>query len=222
MRQVGPSGSPNPLGDVDKWAEGWTGLWRPAGSVAPIFRTGPDDAVDPHQIMDAKEVSLALSRMAAEIYEAVQPISDLLILGIPTRGVYLANRISAALAMMEPDFDTARQTGQLDITMYRDDLRHNLTRTLGVTKIPGGVDDRIVLLVDDVLFSGRTIRAALEAISDQGRPRAVRLATLIDRGHRELPIRPDFVGRDVSIPREQRVWVQLAETDRHDAVWAGG
>jgi len=173
------------------------------------------------ELMDAKGVALALSRMAAEISEAVQPVSDLLILGIPTRGVYLANRLAASLQQLDADFDPQAQVGQLDVTMYRDDLRHNLTRTLGVTIVPGGVDDRIVLLVDDVLFSGRTIRAALEAISDQGRPRAVRLATLIDRGHRELPIRPDFVGRDVSIPREQRVWVQLAESDGQDAVWAG-
>lgn len=177
-------------------------------------------AADSTALLDAKGVTLALGRMAAQVSEQVQPLSDLLLLGIPTRGAVLAQRLAAALTQIDPSFDASRQVGQLDVTMYRDDLRHNLTRTLGVTTLPGGVDDRIVLLVDDVLFSGRTIRAALQAISDLGRPRAVRLATLIDRGHRELPIRPDFVGRDVSIPREQRVWVQLAETDGHDAVLA--
>lgn len=184
------------------------------------------DSADDHEpvrdseVMDARGISLALGRMAAEVSEQIQPVDDLILLGIQTRGVFLAQRLALALAQIEPRFDPETQVGQLDVTMYRDDLRHNLTRTLGVTNIPGRVDDRIVLLVDDVLFSGRTIRAALEAISDLGRPRAVRLATLIDRGHRELPIRPDFVGRDVAIARDQRVWVQLSETDDIDAVWA--
>jgi pyrimidine operon attenuation protein/uracil phosphoribosyltransferase len=133
--------------------------------------------------------------------------------------VPLAQRLAERLAGIDSDFDPETSLGELDITMYRDDLRSNPTRTLGVTRLPAaGIDDRIVVLVDDVLYSGRTIRAALDAISDLGRPRAVRLACLIDRGHRELPIRPDFVGKNLPTSTHERVHVRLAEVDGDDAV----
>jgi pyrimidine operon attenuation protein/uracil phosphoribosyltransferase len=161
----------------------------------------------------------ALTRIAHEIVEKNDGAADIVVLGIPTRGVPLAQRLADRLADIDPDFDAAAGLGQLDITMYRDDLRNNPTRTLGVTRLPAvGIDDRTVVLVDDVLYSGRTIRAALDAISDLGRPRAVRLATLVDRGHRDLPIRPDYVGKNLPTASSERVKVHLREIDGTDDV----
>jgi len=138
------------------------------------------------------------------------------LLGIPTRGAPLAARLAERIT----EFSAVDvPTGVLDITLYRDDLRRRPTRPLGETALPaGGVDDQLVILVDDVLFSGRTVRAALDALRDAGRPRAVQLAALIDRGHRELPIRADYVGKNVPTSRDEEVAVLLEEIDGRDAV----
>jgi pyrimidine operon attenuation protein/uracil phosphoribosyltransferase len=138
--------------------------------------------------------------------------SGLVILGIPTRGVVLAERIAAILDGIEPGSGAA--VGSLDVTMYRDDLANQPTRAPSPTQVPaGGIDGKTVVLVDDVLYSGRTIRAALDALADHGRPRAVRLAVLVDRGHRELPIRADFVGKNLPTSADEKIRVRLAEVD---------
>lgn len=165
-------------------------------------------------VLGDADISRALTRIAHEILERNRGASDVLLLGIPTRGVPLAHRLAARIAAVEPSIDPTSLVGQLDVTMYRDDLRDNPTRAIGRTDLPaGGIDGKVVVLVDDVLFSGRTIRAALDAIVDLGRPRAVQLACLVDRGHRELPIRPDFVGKNLPTSTGERVLVRLAEAD---------
>ena len=161
-------------------------------------------------VLDADQVSRALARMAHQILEANRGPEGLVLLGIPTRGVHLATRLAAAMADVE---GASIATGALDITLYRDDLRRHPTRTVGRTVLPVGVDDAVVVLVDDVLFSGRTVRAALDALGDLGRPRAVRLAVLVDRGHRELPIRADHVGKNLPTSASESVRVRLAEVD---------
>jgi pyrimidine operon attenuation protein/uracil phosphoribosyltransferase len=170
--------------------------------------------------MDARDLSRALTRIAHEILERNKGASDLLLLGIPTRGVPLARRIAAKIAAVE---GVDIPVGSVDVTMYRDDLRMRPARTLMPTEIPNdGIDGKVVVLVDDVLFSGRTIRAALDAMNDLGRPRAVRLAVLVDRGHRELPIRADFVGKNLPTSLVEKVSVHLAEFDDEDAVVISG
>lgn len=170
-------------------------------------------------VLEAPEISRALTRIAHEILERNKGPRDLVLLGIPSRGVPLARRLAQRIAAVEPDVDADAVTGTLDVTMHRDDLRRNPTRGVGPTQLPaGGVDDRVVVLVDDVLFSGRTVRAALDALSDLGRPRAVRLAVLVDRGHRELPIRADHVGKNLPTAADERVSVLLEEVDGRDAV----
>ncbi len=167
-------------------------------------------------VLQASDISRALTRISHEILESNRGGSDLVVLGIPTRGVALAERIGAILETIEPGSGTV---GTLDITMYRDDLARNVTRTPRPTRIPaGGIDDKTVVLVDDVLFSGRTIRAALDAMVDLGRPRVVRLAVLVDRGHRELPIRADFVGKNLPSSLAERINVRLEEVDGADEV----
>lgn len=162
-------------------------------------------------VLQPSDISRALTRISHEILESNRGGSDLIILGIPTRGVVLAERIGAILESIEPGSGTV---GTLDITMYRDDLGRNVTRTPRPTLIPaGGIDGKTVVLVDDVLYSGRTIRAALDAMVDIGRPRIVRLAVLVDRGHRELPIRADFVGKNLPSSLSERINVRLDEID---------
>jgi pyrimidine operon attenuation protein/uracil phosphoribosyltransferase len=174
-------------------------------------------------VLGADDIQRALTRIAHEIVERAKGAADVVLLGIPTRGVPLAQRLAQRLAAIDPGFDPAAALGELDVTMYRDDLHRNPTRTIGVTRLPAtGIDGRVVVLVDDVLFSGRTIRAALDAIGDLGRPRAVRLACLVDRGHRELPIRPDFVGKNLPTSAAEHVQVRLAEIDGEDAVVISG
>ncbi|MFT4214819.1 MAG: bifunctional pyr operon transcriptional regulator/uracil phosphoribosyltransferase PyrR [Microbacterium sp.] len=167
-------------------------------------------------VLHAADIERALTRISHEILESNRGPDGLVLLGIPTRGVILAERIGALLG------DIAGRevpVGALDVTMYRDDLHRNPTRTPHPTDIPGGgIDGKTVVLVDDVLFSGRSIRAALDALNDIGRPAAVRLAALADRGHRELPIRPDFVGKNLPSARTERVNVHLTETDGIDEV----
>jgi pyrimidine operon attenuation protein / uracil phosphoribosyltransferase len=167
-------------------------------------------------VLDAGDIRRALTRIAHEVLEHNKGAHDLVVLGIPTRGVPLARRLVRRLEEIEAQ---PVPLGSLDVTMYRDDLRSQPTRTPAETTVPnGGVDDKVVVLVDDVLFSGRTIRAALDALSDLGRPRAVRLAVLVDRGHRELPIRADHVGKNLPTSLDERVRVQLGEVDGVDEV----
>lgn len=166
-------------------------------------------------VVSADDIDRVVQRIAHELLERNRGVGDLVLLGIPTRGVPLAERIAAALESVE---GTRPAVGSLDVTMYRDDLRQNPTRGLAVTEVPVDVTDRVVVLVDDVLFSGRTIRAALDAVADLGRPRAVRLVVLVDRGHRDLPIRADHVGRNLPTAADERVAVRLRETDGSDGV----
>lgn len=167
-------------------------------------------------VLQHSDIARALTRITHEILEANHGGSDLVILGIPTRGAVLAERIGRLLEQIEPG---SGATGTLDTTMYRDDLARNPTRVPRPTTIPQeGIDGRTVVLVDDVLFSGRTIRAALDAMVDLGRPKAVRLAVLIDRGHRELPIRADFVGKNLPTSLVERINVRVEEVDGVDEV----
>jgi pyrimidine operon attenuation protein/uracil phosphoribosyltransferase len=167
-------------------------------------------------VLDERDIARALTRIAHEIVERNKGVDDLVVLGIPKRGVPLAHRLAAQIAEAEGADVPA---GALDATMYRDDLRLRPARALEHTDIPpGGVDGKVVVLVDDVLFSGRTIRAALTALDDVGRPRTVRLAVLVDRGHRDLPIRPDHVGKNLPTSLTESVKVMLDEVDGRDAV----
>ncbi|GAA4381054.1 bifunctional pyr operon transcriptional regulator/uracil phosphoribosyltransferase PyrR [Nocardioides caricicola] len=171
-------------------------------------------------VLDDRDIVRALTRISHEILERNKGADDLVLLGIPSRGVPLAGRIAERIAAVEGN-DVP--VGSLDVTMYRDDLRMKPARALLHTEIPpGGVDGKVVVLVDDVLFSGRTIRAALDALNDIGRPKAVRLAVLVDRGHRELPIRADFVGKNLPTSLVERVKVTLAGIDAVDAVTIEG
>ncbi|MEH6779956.1 MAG: bifunctional pyr operon transcriptional regulator/uracil phosphoribosyltransferase PyrR [Rhodoglobus sp.] len=170
-------------------------------------------------VLQHADITRALTRISHEILESNRGSDDLVILGIPTRGVTLAQRISAIIQSVDSAVIPA---GALDVTMYRDDLAQNPTRATGPTDIPsGGIDGKTVVLVDDVLYSGRTIRAALDALGDLGRPRAVRLAVLVDRGHREFPIRADFVGKNLPSSAEERINVRLEEIDGTDEVTIG-
>ncbi|MCL2553703.1 MAG: bifunctional pyr operon transcriptional regulator/uracil phosphoribosyltransferase PyrR [Actinomycetia bacterium] len=182
--------------------------------------TAPAASAPPARpVLEAPDIARVLTRIAHEIVERAKGADDVVLLGIPTRGVFLARRLADKLAEI-----TGRSTavGSLDITMYRDDLRLHPPRALARTEIPGdGVDGRLVVLVDDVLFSGRTIRAALDALGDIGRPRAVQLAVLVDRGHRELPIRADYVGKNLPTSLRETVKVLLTEEDGRDSVLLG-
>jgi len=160
-----------------------------------------------------------VDRMAHELLEKSRGGEGVVLLGIPTRGVTLARRLAARVEAFE---GVRLPTGSLDITLYRDDLRLKSPRALEETDLPvEGVDDRLVVLVDDVLFSGRSVRAALDALADLGRPRAVQLAVLVDRGHRELPIRADYVGKNIPTSVSETVHVMLTEHDGRDAVLLG-
>jgi pyrimidine operon attenuation protein/uracil phosphoribosyltransferase len=198
----------------------------PAGSEAPK----PGAASSGGVLLSAADVGRVVDRMAHQLIERAAAIrggvdegraldgglSDLVLVGIPTRGAPLARRLAARI---EAFSGTPVDVGTVDITLYRDDLRLRGVRALEDTRLPGsGIDGRLVVLVDDVLFSGRSVRAALDALRDLGRPRAVQLAVLVDRGHRELPIRADYVGKNVPTNRSQSVKVHLAETDGADAV----
>ena len=196
-----------------------------AGSIDPAARGSAISGAPPGTLLTAGDVGRVIDRMAHQLIEraaAASPgapdggLADLVLVGIPTRGAPLARRLAARV---EAFSGTAIDTGTVDITLYRDDLRLRGVRALEPTVLPDdGVDDRLVVLVDDVLFSGRSVRAALDALRDLGRPRAVQLAVLVDRGHRELPIRADYVGKNVPTSRSQQVRVHLAEIDGTDEV----
>ena len=170
-------------------------------------------------VMTSDDVDRAVTRIAHEIVESNHGVANLVLLGIPTRGFHLAKRIGAVIEKHYGEFEVAAGVGRLDITMYRDDLGSNPVRTVTETQLPSqGIAGKVVVLVDDVLFSGRTARAALDALGDYGRPAVVRLAVLVDRGHRELPIRADFVGKNLPTSRDERIGLQLFEVDGETTV----
>jgi pyrimidine operon attenuation protein/uracil phosphoribosyltransferase len=211
VHEPGPGG-PGDLGDL-------------AGHAAPR-PNGGGEAVPGGQepqgwkaVLTPEEIRRALTRIAHEILERTHGGDQVVLLGIPTRGVYLARRLAARIGEFE---GSPAPVGSLDVTLHRDDLRLRPARALQRTEVPSdGVDGKTVVLVDDVLFSGRTIRAALDALNDLGRPRAVQLAVLVDRGHRELPIRADYVGKNLPTAYREKVRVQLAEFDGVDSVLLG-
>ncbi|MDK3257962.1 bifunctional pyr operon transcriptional regulator/uracil phosphoribosyltransferase PyrR [Blastococcus capsensis] len=197
-----------------------------ARSSEPARSTTPGST--PGTLLSSADVARVVDRMAHQLIERAASgrpegggsadggLSDLVLVGIPTRGAPLARRLAARI---EAFTGTTVDVGTADITLYRDDLRLRGVRALEPTVLPdAGIDDRLVVLVDDVLFSGRSVRAALDALRDLGRPRSVQLAVLVDRGHRELPIKADFVGKNVPTSRSQQVKVHLAETDGSDEV----
>ena len=188
---------------------------RPPRAPRPV--SGDPAAARP--VLSASDVARVVDRMAHELLEKSGGGHDVVLLGIPTRGATLARRLAARMQAFE---GTVVPTGSLDVTLYRDDLRLKSPRALESTEIPSdGIDGRLVVLVDDVLFSGRTVRAALDALGDLGRPRAVQLAVLVDRGHRELPIRADYVGKNIPTSLREAVHVRLVEDDGVDGVLLG-
>jgi pyrimidine operon attenuation protein/uracil phosphoribosyltransferase len=202
-----------------------------ARAPEPARSSSPDgvSAGSPGTLLSGADVARVVDRMAHQLIErcaSADPagergdgtagLADLVLVGIPTRGAPLARRLASRI---EAFSGTAVDVGTVDITLYRDDLRLRGVRALEPTLLPDdGIDGRLVVLVDDVLFSGRSVRAALDALRDLGRPRSVQLAVLVDRGHRELPIRADFVGKNVPTSRSQQVRVHLGEIDGVDEV----
>jgi pyrimidine operon attenuation protein/uracil phosphoribosyltransferase len=167
-------------------------------------------------VLSREEIDRSLIRISHEIVEKNHGVKNLVLMGIPTRGKYLAERIAATIC----GFEEMVPCGTLDITMFRDDLRLRAPRAIAPTLIPeGGISGKDVVLVDDVLFSGRTIRSALDALNEIGRPRSVQLAVLVDRGHRQLPIRADFVGKNLPTSLEEKVQVHLEEIDEDSSVY---
>lgn len=180
----------------------------------------PDQSGPDRELMSAADVSRTIARIAHQIIEKTAldapEAPRVVLLGIPTRGVTLAARLARNIAEFS-GVDVAQ--GALDITLYRDDLMSKPPRALAETSIPeGGIDGALVILVDDVLYSGRSVRSALDALRDLGRPRVVQLAVLVDRGHRELPIRADYVGKNVPTSRAENVKVRLTENDGVDVI----
>jgi pyrimidine operon attenuation protein/uracil phosphoribosyltransferase len=187
----------------------------PAAQNRPV--TGDPAAARP--VLQGPEVGRAIDRMAHELLEKTGGGTGVVLLGIPTRGTTLARRLAERVEAFE---GVRIPTGSLDITLYRDDLRLKSPRALEETDVPAdGIDGKLVVLVDDVLFSGRSVRAALDALADLGRPRVVQLAVLVDRGHRELPIRADYVGKNIPTSLRETVHVMLTEDDGRDAVLLG-
>jgi pyrimidine operon attenuation protein / uracil phosphoribosyltransferase len=170
------------------------------------------------RVMETDDVRRALTRIAHEIVEHNKGTDDLVLVGIRTRGAPLAERLASAIASFE---GADVPSGALDITLYRDDVALRGPRSLESTTVPTDLDGRVVVLVDDVLYTGRTIRAAFDAVLDLGRPRAIRLAVLVDRGHRELPIRADHVGKNLPTSGLEVVKVHVTEIDGEDAVLIG-
>ncbi len=168
------------------------------------------------QIMDEKAISRAITRISHEIIERNKGVEDLVLIGIKTRGVPVASRIADKIEMIEGQ---RVKTGEMDITLYRDDLsKKQVDPVINSTHIDFDITDKIVILVDDVLYTGRTARSALNALVDIGRPKAIQLAVLVDRGHRELPIRADYVGKNVPTSKSEVISVKLAECDKENSV----
>ena len=167
------------------------------------------------RLLAADDIRRAVARLAHEVLEHNEGVDSLVLVGLRTRGIPLARRLQQRIR----EFEGADvPLGELDITLYRDDVYHHPPRALSPTSIPVDISDKTVILVDDVLYTGRTIRAALDALIDLGRPRAIQLVCLIDRGHRELPIRPDYVGKNVPTSRHEKVAVRFEEVDGVDEV----
>ena len=167
------------------------------------------------QLLSADDIRRAVARLAHEVVERNEGVQSLVLVGLRTRGIPLARRVQQRILEFEGE---TVPLGALDITLYRDDVHQRAPRTLSPTSIPVDISDKTVVLVDDVLYTGRTIRAALDALIDLGRPRAIQLLCLVDRGHRELPIRPDFIGKNVPTSRHEKVAVRLEEVDEVDEV----
>jgi pyrimidine operon attenuation protein/uracil phosphoribosyltransferase len=168
------------------------------------------------QLMDEKAISRAITRVSHEIIEKNKGIEDIVLVGIKTRGVPIANRISKKIEQIE---GSKIDTGEVDITLYRDDLKKiDIDPVLNGSNIDFNINDKTVILVDDVLYTGRTVRASLDAIVDIGRPKSIQLAVLVDRGHRELPVRADYVGKNVPTSKHEIISVKLLETDGEDSV----
>ncbi|MGL6105899.1 bifunctional pyr operon transcriptional regulator/uracil phosphoribosyltransferase PyrR [Romboutsia sp.] len=168
------------------------------------------------QLMDEKAIARAITRVSHEIIEKNKGIEDIVLVGIKTRGVPIANRICKKVEQIE---GSKINTGEIDITLYRDDLKKvDLDPVVNGSNIKFNIDNKIVILVDDVLYTGRTVRSALDAIMDIGRPKAIQLAVLVDRGHRELPVRADYVGKNVPTSKHEIISVKLVETDDEDSV----
>jgi pyrimidine operon attenuation protein/uracil phosphoribosyltransferase len=184
----------------------------PADQANPVGKPIPAGKA----ILTSTDLARVVDRIAHQILEKTEGAGDCVLFGIPTRGVPLARRLADRIRAFE---DVAVPCGALDVTLYRDDLRLRGTRAIGPTDLPpDGIDGRRIILVDDVLFSGRTVRAALDALKDLGRPRIVQLAVLVDRGHRELPIRADYVGKNIPTALTENVRVLLSEIDGSDEV----
>jgi pyrimidine operon attenuation protein/uracil phosphoribosyltransferase len=176
----------------------------------------PNDSGTERVLLTALDLQRALARIAHEIVERNRGVDNLVLLGIRTRGAPLARRLQVKLKELE---GVVVPLGELDITLYRDDLaRRKLEPRLGPSAVPVSLNDRRVVLVDDVIYTGRSVRAALDAIMDYGRPSSIQLAVMVDRGHRELPIRPDYVGKNVPTALDEEVRVRLDETDGRDEV----
>lgn len=168
------------------------------------------------QLMDDKAITRAITRISHEIIERNKGIEDVVLVGIKTRGVPIANRISKKIESIEGELVN---TGEVDITLYRDDLKEiDVDPVINGSNIDFDINDKVVILVDDVLYTGRTVRSALDAIMDIGRPKSIQLAVLVDRGHRELPVRADYVGKNVPTSRHEIISVMLSETDEQDSV----
>ncbi|MBD3880475.1 bifunctional pyr operon transcriptional regulator/uracil phosphoribosyltransferase PyrR [Phormidium tenue FACHB-886] len=167
------------------------------------------------EILSADEVRRTLNRLASQIVERAEDLSRLALLGLYTRGVPLAEMLARQIEVLE---QVKVPVGALDITFYRDDLDQINLRTPRKTAIPFDVSGKTIVLVDDVIFKGRTVRAALNAVNDYGRPELIRLAVLVDRGHREVPIHPDFIGKELPTAKEEQIKVYLQETDGRDGV----
>ncbi len=168
------------------------------------------------KLMDDKAIARAITRVSHEIIEKNKGVENIVLVGIKTRGVPIADRICNKIEQIE---GTRINTGELDITLYRDDLKKiDVDPVLNGSNIKFDIDDKIVILVDDVLYTGRTVRGALDAIMDIGRPQSIQLAVLVDRGHRELPIRADYVGKNVPTSKHEIISVKLEEIDNEDSV----
>jgi pyrimidine operon attenuation protein/uracil phosphoribosyltransferase len=208
---AGPDTFNDPSGEAGKES-----MLAPPTSGTPIVGATTGSGPPSKDILSSADIARVIDRIAHQILEKTGGAADAVLLGIPTRGVPLARRLAERIGTFE---GVTVPVGELDITLYRDDLKLRRARALARTELPaGGIDDQRVILVDDVLFSGRTVRAALDALGDLGRPRVVQLAVLVDRGHRELPIRADYVGKNIPTALNESVRVLLTETDGADEV----
>lgn len=167
------------------------------------------------KLMDEKAISRAITRISHEIVERNKGVEDVVLVGIKTRGVHIAKRICKKIEQIE---NIKLNTGELDITLYRDDLKSINVKPINNSNIEFDINDKIVILIDDVLYTGRTVRSALDALVDIERPKSIQLAVLVDRGHRELPIRADYVGKNVPTSKNEIISVKLIETDEEDSV----